>query len=70
MRKLAASVRRNETGILNYFRLRQTSGVNEGLNGIVQAARTRARGYRNPQTFKTMIYLIAGRLRFQLPATH
>jgi len=31
----------------------------EGLNGIFQAARARARGYRNTQTFVTMIYLIA-----------
>lgn len=31
----------------------------EGLNGLFQAARARARGYRNPKTFITMIYLIA-----------
>ena len=31
----------------------------EGLNSLFQAARARARGYRNPQTFITMIYLIA-----------
>jgi transposase len=70
MRSLARTMRENEEGILNYFRARQTSGVIEGINSMVQAARARARGYRNPETFKTMIYLIAGRLRFQLPATH
>jgi len=31
----------------------------EGLNGLFQAARSRARGYRNIATFITMIYLIA-----------
>jgi transposase len=31
----------------------------EGLNSIFQAAKARARGYRNPQTFISMIYLIA-----------
>ena len=31
----------------------------EGLNGLFQAARARARGYRNTNTFTTMIYLIA-----------
>lgn len=31
----------------------------EGLNGLFQAARARARGYRNEKTFITMIYLIA-----------
>ena len=30
----------------------------EGLNGLFQAARARARGYRNQNTFMTMIYLI------------
>lgn len=34
----------------------------EGLNGLFQAARARARGYRNPTTFATMIYLIAAPL--------
>ena len=31
----------------------------EGLNGLFQAARARARGYRNTETFMTMIYMIA-----------
>lgn len=34
----------------------------EALNGIFQATRARARGYRNVQTFITMIYLIAAPL--------
>ncbi|CCG09105.1 ISL3 family transposase [Pararhodospirillum photometricum] len=34
----------------------------EALNGIFQAARVRARGYRNIHTFTTMIYLIAAPL--------
>ena len=34
----------------------------ESLNGIFKAARAKARGYRNPSTFKTIIYLIAADL--------
>ena len=34
----------------------------EGLNGLFQAARARARGYRNTATFMIMIYLIAAPL--------
>ena len=34
----------------------------EALNGLFQAARARARGYRNTQTFIAMIYLIAAPL--------
>jgi len=36
----------------------------EGLNSLFQAARSRARGYRNTQTFCTMIYLIAAPIQF------
>jgi transposase len=35
----------------------------EGLNGLFQAARARARGYRSITTFTTIIYLIAAPLR-------
>lgn len=71
MRRLATTIREKMEGILNYFRRGLTNGTMEGLNSMVQAARARARGYRNPETFKTIIYLIAGRLQFNLPAlTH
>lgn len=71
MRRVAETIRKHRRGILNYFRRRLTSGVIEGFNSIVQAARARARGYRNPETFKTIMYLIGGRLQFNLPGfTH
>lgn len=71
MNRTAKTLREHAQGVLNYFRLRLTSGVIESINGLAQAARARARGYRNVETFKTIIYLIAGRLRFDLPAvTH
>jgi transposase len=71
MNRTAKTVRESATGILNYFRLRMTSGVIESVNSLAQAARARARGYRKVETFISMIYLIAGRLRFELPAfTH
>ncbi len=67
----ATTIRAHVERVVNYFRLRLTSGVIEGVNSLVQAARARARGYRNPETFKTIIYLIAGNLEFDLPvATH
>ena len=67
MARVARTIKEHTRGILNYFRKRLTSGVIEGFNSYVQAARARARGYRNPETFKTMIYLIGGRLKFNLP---
>ena len=35
----------------------------EGLNSLFQAARARARGYRNTTTFITMIYLITAPIK-------
>lgn len=67
MHRTALTLRENAHGILNYFRLRMTSGVIESVSSLAQAARARARGNRNADTFITMIYLIAGRLRFDLP---
>jgi transposase len=41
----------------------------EGLNGIFQAARARARGYRNTATYITIIYLLAAPLPDVLKST-
>jgi transposase len=41
----------------------------EGLNSLFQAARARARGYRNTATFITMIYLIAAPIQNLLNST-
>ena len=71
LRRAAQTIRDHTEGILGYFRKHLTNGFLEGLNGLFQAARARARGYRNIETYKTMIYLIAGKLDFGLPTlTH
>ena len=41
----------------------------EAMNGLFQAARARARDYRNTETFITMIYLIAARLEDVIKST-
>jgi transposase len=47
MYRTAETLRANARGILNYFRLRLTSGVIESVNGLAQAARARARVVRD-----------------------
>lgn len=64
VKEFAKTVRSNWAGIINYFDSRLTNAVLEGINGIVQAVRARARGYRNVQNFITMIYLLAGKLTY------
>ena len=41
----------------------------EAFNGLFQAARARARGHRNTETFITMIYLIAAPITKLLKST-
>ena len=65
---LARTIRNHWTGILNWFDSRISNGILEAINGLIQAAKRRARGYRNPDYLITMVYLIAGKLAFNLPA--
>ena len=68
MVEVAGTIKRHWRGILNYIRTHATNAVLEGVNSLVQAAKARARGYRNVHRFISMIYLLAGKLDFKLPA--
>ena len=67
MREAAATIKRHWSGILRWFESRVSNGILEGINSLVQAAKARARGYRTARNFITMIYMIAGKLDFDLP---
>jgi transposase len=53
---------------LNWFKSKINNGILEGINSLVQAAKARARGYRTNDYLTTMIYLITGKLQFNLPS--
>ncbi|MCX7271645.1 MAG: ISL3 family transposase [Burkholderiales bacterium] len=55
-------------GIIAWQQSRLSNGLLEGTNSLIQAAKRRARGYRNKAKMITIIYLIAGRL--PLPQIH
>lgn len=63
----ARTILRHWEGIIAFAKSRISNGILEGINSLVQAARKKARGYRNADYFITMIYLIAGKLNFNLP---
>lgn len=67
MLELARTLRRHWTGVVNWFDSQISNGVLEAINGLVQAAKRRARGYRNVNSLITMIYLLLGKLDFHLP---
>jgi len=64
IQKMARSVKEHWDGILGYFDSKLTTGFLEGINSLIQAAKARARGYRNPRNMISIAYLIAGKLKF------
>lgn len=68
VKKFVGMVRSHWEGILAWHRTRVSNGILEGTNSLIQAAKRKARGYRNKDKMITVIYLIAGRL--PLPSTH
>ena len=67
MKDVARTIRRHRDGILAWFDSRIANGLIEGINSLVQAAKAKARGYRNSATLKVMTYLVAGKLDLRLP---
>jgi len=62
VRQAVATVRNHATRIIQRWTSGHTNARLEALNSLFQAARARARGYRNTTTFATIIYLIAAPL--------
>ena len=51
------------SGVLRWHSTRVSNGLLEGLNSLIQTAKRRARGYRSVRNYKTMIYLVVGKLK-------
>ena len=66
IQRMAKTVKDHWDGILGYFDSELTTGFLEGINSLIQAAKARARGYRNPRNMISIAYLIAGKLKFNM----
>jgi transposase len=64
----AHTVKRHWDGILRWFDSKIANGLIEGINSLVQAAKSKARGYRSIRNLKAIVYLLAGKLDLRLPA--
>jgi len=64
----ARTVKRHWDGIPRWFDSKIANGLIEGINSLVQAAKAKARGYRSTRNLKAIVYLLAGKLGFRLPA--
>lgn len=58
------TMRRHMDGILRWFTSKISNGVVEAINGLIQSAIARSRGFRSVENLTTMIHLIAGKLVF------
>jgi transposase len=67
-KQLAQSIRNHWDGILAYYPHRITSAAIESINGIIQTARRRARGFRNFNNLKAICYWMAGDLNLKIPS--
>jgi transposase len=67
IKEAAYTIKRHWDGILRWFQSRINNGILEGINSLIQAAKARARGYRTARNLISMIYLIGGKLNFDLP---
>lgn len=65
--KFARTAQTHKSGIINYAKTKISNGILEGLNCKIQLAKRRARGYRNIENFKNMIYFLCGKLKFDYP---
>lgn len=66
MIKLAKSLKRHKDGILRWFITKMTNGLLEGINGLVQASKRKARGYRSTDNFIAMIYATVNKMDFNI----
>lgn len=67
VKKVARTVKDHWNGILAWFDSKLSNGFLEAVNGLIQAAKRRARGYRSTKNLINMAYLIAAKLDFRLP---
>lgn len=65
--RVAKTIKAHWDGVLAFFKNRIANGLAEAINSVIQTIKRRARGYRNANNFITMIYLVCGKLDFNLP---
>ena len=67
-KSLAKTIKGHWDGILAFFPYRITSAAIEAINGVIQAARRRARGFRNFANLRAIAYWMAGDLDLKIPS--
>jgi len=64
MKKAAKTIKTHWNGVVRWKESQINNGVLEGLNSIVQAAKSKARGFSTTKNYKIVAYLVTGDLDF------
>ena len=64
--KAAKAIKRHWDGIVKWYESKINNGILEGLNSVIQAAKSKARGYKTFKNYKIIVYLLTGKLDFSL----
>ena len=57
-------IQKNFVGIITWTGTRQNNSYIKSLNGLFQAAKPKAHGYKRFATMRTVLFLIVGKLDF------
>jgi transposase len=66
MIKVTKTIKRHWDGIIKWFESKINNGILEGLNSVIQATKSKARGYSTFKNYKIIVYLLTGKLDFSL----
>ena len=64
--KAAKTIKRHWDGVVQWYKSKINNGILEGLNSVIQAAKSKARGYKTFKNYKIIVYLLTGKLDFAL----
>jgi transposase len=65
MKEAARTIKNHWDGIISWWNGKYNNGILEGLNSLIQAAKSKARGYRTVKNLKIISYIITGDLDFK-----
>jgi len=66
IKDVATMIKKHWDGIVSWYTNKINNGILEGLNSVIQAAKSKARGYKTFKNYKNIVYLITGKLDFSL----
>ncbi len=64
MKEAAYTIKNHWSGVIRWKKSQLNNGILEGLNSLIQATKSKARGYKTFDCYKTIIYLLTADLDF------